>query len=518
VTVAPVAATTTLDLRIGRARIPTTRTCGKCKSELPATMKFCDRCGTEQTAPLVADRACPSCDAPVGATKAFCEACGKPVPKLAAGEVALLTSDGHSVELDVVVRVRGPADALDKDQLLSALGIAAASYTRTVGFGALATSPTFQALEAALRDKAMPLVTSQGLELAFVTVVDVRSASGDWLLQARADLNRARAENAVGREWLAERAEEVDLLGLTLGQELARQRAVFEHRRQGQSLADASAELDVADARRKALREQGIKQADRSVARADSAAKREDEMTGLDHAAKVAGVGREMDAAKRRHDVALGSEAARARADDEAYQARARADVAFDDAERRARLAAEMAELEQKHQIAKLQAMAEIDQRMAAQEHGHTKELREMMKDLDERRMIALQAAELAKSEGGGAAWANALGAAESEKRLDQAEKHAAEMRALLEKQADRMEALAGRAMDGVASARKESAAIQAGSMDAMAQVAASRAASPPVIAAVGAGAAGATKACAGCGTQLRADAQFCGSCGKSQP
>jgi hypothetical protein len=502
VTVAPLSATTTIDLRVGAARLPPVRACAKCKAEVPATMKFCDRCGTEQPAPLVADRSCPSCDAPVGAAKAFCESCGKPVPKAGPGDVALLTSDGHSLELDVVVRVRGPADALDRAQLLSALAVAAASHARTLAFAGFVTPASFEALEAALRDKAAPIVASQGLEVISVSVVDVRSASGDWILQARADLNRARAESAVGREWLAQRADEVDLLGLTLVQDLARKRALLADRQRQQEVLDAGASLDVADARRESLRQQETSRAERATARAEAAGDREDEISALDHSAQVAEKKRATEAQGRRQDVALASEAARARADDAAYEARKRAEIA---------------DLEQNRQIAKLEAMAQIDRRMAEQEHAQTKEMREMMKDLDERRIIALQAAELAKSEGGGAAWAEALGGKDAEKRLEQAERHAAEMRAVLEKQADRIEGLADRALDASAATRKESTEAYGSTMDAMSRVAASRAASPPVVAAVGVPAP-ATKACPSCGASVRADAQFCGSCGKGIP
>jgi hypothetical protein len=337
----------------------------------------------------------------------------------------LVSGDGLRTAFDLVVRVRGPVSAIDHGALARVLAQAARAHTRSLAFAALATPASFAALEAALTAKAEPVVTSLGLELVRIDVVDVRSSAGDWILEARAELAQARAESALGREWVTQRAEEVDVLGLTLTQELARLRT----------------ERDAKLGRRRLAIEE---------ARAEASARREDDLTALDHGAAVAERQRALDAASRRHAIALGSESARAMADEHAYAA----------------------DRDQARQIEKLRAMAEIDRALAADEHAQTKELREQLKDLDERRILALQAAALAKSEGGGAAWASALAA---DGRLDQVERHAAAMQALHER-----------------------------SIDAMARVAASRAEPAAIL-----------RACPACGGAAPAGFAFCGGCGK---
>jgi hypothetical protein len=107
-----------------------------------------------------------------------------------------------------------------------------------------------------------------------------------------------------------------------------------------------------------------------------------------------------------------------------------------------------------------------------------------MLKGLTPEEMIALQAAELAKSEGGGGAWAEALAGKE--------------LRAQTERQ------------------RAGEAELYKGAMAAMADVAKSRA-EGPLVSAV-APVAAATKPCASCGAPLRPDAKFCGACGTGQP
>jgi hypothetical protein len=100
--------------------------------------------------------------------------------------------------------------------------------------------------------------------------------------------------------------------------------------------------------------------------------------------------------------------------------------------------------------------------------------------------MIAMQAGELAKSQGGGAAWANALAS-----RGDAERRHAEEQRQVYDK-----------------------------AMASMAQVASSRAAPSHGVPVVGianttAPVVGGTNTCPSCGAGVRADAKFCSACGK---
>ncbi len=122
-----------------------------------------------------------------------------------------------------------------------------------------------------------------------------------------------------------------------------------------------------------------------------------------------------------------------------------------------------------------------------------------------------------------------------TEKRLEQADKHSADMQELMRAQSgqmqemmdgqlDRMERLTGKVMDSATQGRANaaSAEVYGQSMDAMSRVAASRAAAPPVAGVVSAtgsmeSVASATSPCAKCGAALRAGSGFCGACGEKQ-
>ena len=64
------------------------------------------------------------------------------------------------MEIDLVVRVRGQDDALDRDALSDALASAAASHLRSVTVAQLASGGGFAALEEAMRDKAATLIVA----------------------------------------------------------------------------------------------------------------------------------------------------------------------------------------------------------------------------------------------------------------------------------------------------------------------------------------------------------------------
>src|SRR5262249_13913298 len=152
----------------------------------------------------------------------------------------------------------------------------------------------------------------------------------------------------------------------------------------------------------------------------------------------------------------LASEGARRSAEDAAYAAKARKDVEFEDHARRARLDDELKATEDARARQKLQELAEIERKMAELEGEQKRELRESLKGLSERQMIAAQAAELAKTEGGGAAWAAALAGDEARRLADE---HAARLQGVMQQQLDRMEHLTTAAL--ASASRREGGAEQ---------------------------------------------------------
>ena len=246
---------------------------------------------------------------------------------------------------------------------------------------------------------------------------------------------------------------------------------------------------------------------------AKKAFRREGELADQAHAASLARGAIDLDAEKRRLAVELASEAARRGTEDAAIAARSPKDVAFEDHTRRAHLGEEIAASEQARQLAKLAAMAELDRKMAQEEHAQKRELRESLKGLSEREMIAAQATELARTEGGGAAWAAAL-AGDEARRL--AAEHAAKLEDATAQQLEHLEHLTTSALASAAQRAGGTDHVHESSMESMSRVAASRAAPTPAIIAAAA-APGAPCKNPDCGAVLAPGSLFCGACGTSQ-
>ncbi len=444
-TLAPLTAISSLTFHLGTGVAPRVRNCVGCAHELPVSLTFCDVCGAKQ--PVLTSTAPPTAESP------------------------LFTSDGQQVELDLVVRVQGTHDDVMPGKIAPALVGAVAAHLRAVAFPALTAPGGFAALETAVTGVVTETVQSFGLTLVALSVVDVRSKTGQWLLSARADLDRATEDVRLGLSWLEQRDTELDLQELTITRVL-REQAM---RRDQAFSSDAVA---VADRERREVL------ADRAAA-IDIAA------TQRDAATRAAAIAAEQERARRgvTHDLEL----RKTKLEAELGELRARRDLDFADLERRKRLELDLAAVAEQQQIDKLRAMAEIDRQSAAQDQAHELEKRTMLRGLTPEEMIALQAAELARSEGGGAAWANAVAARGN---ADLERRHAEETRGVYDK--------AMGAMADVAKSRAEAAPVVAGGSPSI-SVASTQADPPP------------TKACASCAARIKLDAKFCGTCGSSQ-
>ena len=585
VSVAPLVATQSLSFHLGTGPAPRVRACVSCGAELPASLGFCDACGTRQPTQQQPDSRCGACGATVPAGDTFCGGCGRTYEAPPPTATALFTADGRQVELDLVVRVQGQSEEFRSDGLAVALVAAAGQALRAATWAAVATPEGFAQLEQALRTASDEALRAFALRVVSLTVLDARSKSEDWLLGGRADMERARQDVVLGREWLEQRSDELDLQEVVLDVALRQQRVQRDHelrglgerlegerraaaeaanhaflgdesaladRRRRQGLAEGAAGLDVADADRGARRDVGLDLARRQTGRAAAAEDHFDRMTtiGRDGAeddarrevtqaaerdalahsmdkeravfSHEAGLTREamgLESEKRRGDRTLRSEDLRQQADDVAYATTAHADVAFSDHERRTRLDQSVADGDQFRQIDKLRAMAELEREMTAQEQRHRMEVHQGLRGLTAEEMIAAQAADLARAEGGGAAWAAAIEgrrvAEEKDRRLADRDAHMGDLREVLEAQVDRMADVARQGLATGETERRQTGRVYEGSMDAMSRVASSRAAPTPSVVVPVLAAACVTP---GCGVALRPGARFCGACGQPQP
>ena len=392
-TVAPVSSITSVDVHLGTVQAPNLRFCvnQSCGAEMPATMMFCTTCGEKQPTLKSPDRACKSCGTDVPPNMAFCTNCGVPFREPTAEESALFTSDGTQVEVDLVLRCQGDGqtDQAMRDAIKGALSASARKYLRRVTFEEVCSEGGFQAIEDSIESEAEDALQTLGLRLVDINVLDVKSKTGEWLLSARSDMNRARENIMIGREWLEVEAEELDLQELSY--ELAlRQKKIerdnelkllrlhregeleelrintdfefdkdsinLDDRVRRQELEDAHADLDVADANRDAQRDIGVDKANRLRDRTIQAEDHADSLTAeqqrnelgtlqadnqraaesaqMDHEMNLENRALEHDRNRAREAAKLESEVGRLKIDDEIYGDKARSDLDYENRSR----------------------------------------------------------------------------------------------------------------------------------------------------------------------------------------
>jgi hypothetical protein len=443
-----------VDLSLGGAPAPAKKSCVSCRVELPSTTKFCKACGAQQPIQGSPNRTCAACSHEVPPNKKFCTKCGATFVERAPESEGLFTKDGQQVELDVVLRAEGDRAAATKDRIGPKVASAAAKHLRRFDFAALATAEGFAALEKAILEDVHEALRTLGLSVTDISVLDLRSKGGQWLLEGRAELEQARNEIALGRDWLAVEEQNLELQTLGFDLALRNQRAERDHqfhqrqdelaeRRRQQGLEDEHASLDVADARREAQRAVGLDAAGRTRDRAIAAEDQADALTdgqraqertrqqaGFDRENETAAAEHEMsmerkvadhDAALSRQAAQLGSEKSRLDTDDRAYAARSgidtdayavrtrgQADVEVArskqdlelDGEARRRAMRRDDQQQQLEMLAKMNEMERAEQRekaeqerlAAKQEQDHALAMREQLKGLSTDQMLAMQA------------------------------------------------------------------------------------------------------------------------------
>lgn len=437
VSVAPLTTLASLDFHLGRAPAPRVRKCVACRHELPVSLGFCDACGAKQPA-LVETSAGDGTGAMTAATPLF-------------------TTDGQQVELDLVVRVQGQHDDFRSEAIAPAIVAATASYLRHVAYPALASAAGLAALEAALKPAAEAALQAYGLTLVALTAIDIKTKTGQWLLSARADLERAKEDVKLGREWTGQRESELDLEEMAVALALRQQQI-------GRSAKLSQREAEVADREARDVLEGRVTTLDQSAIR------------------------REGDVAATRFEVRREGEvrARDATIEDDGMLNRA----ALDRESARRDLEHETKDRDEARQIDKLRQMATLDREAAAAEHQQVLEKRRQIEGLSPDAMIAIQAAELAGGKDGGAAWAQALAARTS---ADAEKRHAAELKEVY-----------GHAMDAM-------------SKVAVSRAEAGSAGSGPVVTVAQASESPAMVTCKTCGAATRAGGKFCGACGAAQ-
>jgi predicted nucleic acid-binding Zn ribbon protein len=235
-----------VDVRVGDAPTPTTKKCVGCTADIEASRKFCGKCGVEQPVITMPGRSCTKCGNLVPEGRKFCGKCGEAFVAPPAESTPIYTADKQQIEADVVLRAEGPQDPDLAARIKPMVAAALAQHLRTLRYDELVASNGFSKLEQALRETLNAAGAASGVSITDVTLLDVRSKGQEWLLGARAEIERAMQANSLGREWLVADTDAVNLRGEQL--DLKRLEYELELRRlrvdRDQAFAIARDELD----------------------------------------------------------------------------------------------------------------------------------------------------------------------------------------------------------------------------------------------------------------------------------
>ena len=185
----------TVNVQLGQNEVPKMAKCVKCNAQVPYTAMFCGMCATRQ-----------------------------PVRKGESGQgevMPLITSDNRQLELDLVFQLQGTGDFGQNDSLIPAIASAASGAVRAMTADQAISADGLRRIQDEIADKLTRQIT--GFQLKQVVVLDVKDKNGQWLLNARADVQRQRDQLELNKEWMGLESEEMELEKMALDMVLARQ-------------------------------------------------------------------------------------------------------------------------------------------------------------------------------------------------------------------------------------------------------------------------------------------------------
>jgi hypothetical protein len=230
-----------VEIRLGEAPAPALKKCVNtdCANMLQQTKKFCGKCGTAQPIATTPTMGCFECGNLVAVGKKFCGKCGAEQKPATVINEALYTSDGEQLRVFMSLLVEGYQGRGDDARIQNAVQAVLRSQLQRMPVSQLTSRQTLAAFQESIKLDIEAAVASVGGRVVGIGALDVRQTNGEWILQARAELERARKEAILDREWLARDAEDLEINGLQYEMALRRVALESDH-----TLAKRRAELE----------------------------------------------------------------------------------------------------------------------------------------------------------------------------------------------------------------------------------------------------------------------------------
>lgn len=367
------------------------------------------------------DLSCPSCGYKLPSQMKFCEDCGNPLsPSVwADGTKYLLTADGEQVTLKISFLL-DESGGLYLDNSKVSLDVIQA-IGPTIRNKKTADLMVVDVLPFLSRELSEILKTTWKGYVTDVLVMDLRTASEEWFFNSEALLKEELRRIETQRNLLKVDDAQLDVdeaaFALTMRslkqcdfEALEKRRSKLESRKQEAQLEIEEHSLEMGIDLQKENLEAQLTQTrverDRNFQRSNVAEDRKDELdqVAYDTTLEKKLAQHDIDLANMAADVQ--SQQARSSVDDATYAKDADLLLRVKEAEMLGGVQENLQDRQHSREIDKLRAMAEIEANMSQQDQLFEMNKIESMKGLDAQQILALQAAQLAKTAGGGEATA----------------------------------------------------------------------------------------------------------------
>ena len=343
---------------------------------------------------------CSACGASIIEPSKFCIECGNDISNIDFDQGAryLLSSDGEQMRIKVTyVEDEFDSHIISESELSKQGFEILQNLIKNYSSEQILQSSNLQEISSKLNSQLTVALQNYARDFK---VIDISTAQGDWLLNTDALLAEELRKVETSKKMLGVEGANIDLeeaaMALALRRVTLEDDQEFKLRVQRLKSRKQESEIEMEEHQL----ESDLRLKKRDIDNTEVAAEREDQLSQMEHEKSL-----EKDASLHDSEMAdiVGdsrSKAKRRDVDDETYQEQERLRI---EAERKSKLGnidEDLKDREQERQLSKLEKMAELEANMAKQDMDFELQKTENMKGMTPQEILAMQAAQLAKSAG----------------------------------------------------------------------------------------------------------------------